>query len=91
MYTRKWCGYCTAAERMLTEKGVSYDQIDTTGDDAVRRWLVEQTGRSTVPQIFINGTSIGGYDELSALQRTGALDRMLAQSPPSGPPSGPKS
>ncbi|HEU0031025.1 MAG TPA: glutaredoxin 3 [Kofleriaceae bacterium] len=76
---RKWCGYCTAAERLLNEKGVKYEEIDTTGDHATRRWLVDQTGgRTTVPQIFINGRSIGGYDELRALERKGELDRLLA-------------
>ncbi len=79
MYTRKWCGYCTAAERLLTQKGVVYEQIDTTGDHAIRRWLVDETGRSTVPQIFINGKAIGGFDDLAALERRGELDRMLAQ------------
>ena len=77
MYTRKWCGYCTAAERLLQDKQVCYEQIDTTGDHATRRWLVEQTGRTTVPQIFIAGRSIGGYDELNELERTGQLDRLL--------------
>ena len=78
MYTRRWCGYCTAAERLLDQKNVTYEHIDTTGDHATRRWLADVTGRSTVPQIFIDGQSIGGYDELRALERTGELDRMLA-------------
>ena len=88
MYTRRWCGYCTAAERLLDAKGVSYENIDTTGDHATRRWLVEQTGRSTVPQIFIDGVSIGGYDDLRALDRRGELDRMLAGSGESASQSG---
>lgn len=78
MYTRRWCGYCTAAERLLDTKGVEYENIDVTGDQEKRRWLVEQTGgRTTVPQIFINGKSIGGYDELNALNRRGDLDKLL--------------
>lgn len=78
MYTRRWCGYCTAAERLLDTKGVQYENIDVTGDQEKRRWLVEETGgRTTVPQIFINGKSIGGYDELNALNRRGDLDKML--------------
>lgn len=78
MYTRRWCGYCTAAERLLDAKGVAYENIDVTGDQAQRRWLVEVTGgRTTVPQIFIAGQSIGGYDELKALDRRGDLDKML--------------
>ncbi len=78
MYTRRWCGYCTAAERLLDAKGIEYENIDVTGDQEKRRWLVEETGgRTTVPQIFINGKSIGGYDELNALNRRGDLDKML--------------
>lgn len=78
MYTRRWCGYCTAAQRLLQEKQVAYEEIDCTGDHAARRWLLEVTGRSTVPQIFIDGKSIGGYDDLRALERRGELDGMLA-------------
>jgi glutaredoxin 3 len=81
IYTRRWCGYCTAAERLLTQKGVAYEQIDTTGDPAIRKWLLEATGRTTVPQIFIDGAPIGGYADLRALDRTGELDAMLAGTP----------
>jgi glutaredoxin 3 len=80
LYTRKWCGYCTAAENLLDRKGVTYEQVDCTGDHATRAWLVKETGRSTVPQIFIDGKPIGGYDDLRALDRQGELDRMLAGS-----------
>jgi glutaredoxin 3 len=78
MYTRRWCGYCSAAERMLNAKGVTYELVDTTGDHEIRRWLADHTGRRTVPQIFIDDIAIGGYDELRALERKGELDRMLA-------------
>ena len=78
MYTRRWCGYCTAAERLLEEKQVKYENVDCTGDHATRKWLLETTGRHTVPQIFIDGVAIGGYDDLRALDRRGELDRMLA-------------
>ena len=77
MYTRKWCGYCTAAENLLDEKGVDYENIDCTGDNETRKWLLQVTGRSTVPQIFIDGKPIGGYDDLRALDRKGELDRLL--------------
>jgi glutaredoxin 3 len=77
MYTRKWCGYCTAAERLLDSKGIAYEQIDCTGDNKTRKWLLEATGRSTVPQIFIDGKPIGGYDDLNALNRRGDLDKLL--------------
>ncbi len=78
IYTRQWCGYCTAAERLLKNKGVTFENIDCTSDNAKRKWLVEVTGRTTVPQIFIDGQAVGGYDDLSALDRTGKLDQLLA-------------
>jgi glutaredoxin 3 len=78
MYTRRYCGYCSAAQRLLDRKGVAYEEIDCTGDQATRRWLVEATGQTTVPQIFINGMSIGGFDELAALELAGRLDSLLA-------------
>jgi len=80
MYTRKWCGYCTAAQNLLDAKGIPYEHVDATGDQATRQWLAKETGRSTVPQIFIDGKSIGGYDDLRALDRRGELDRLLGLS-----------
>ncbi len=87
IYTRQWCGYCTAAERLLETKGVAFENIDCTGDRAKRQWLVEVTGRTTVPQIFIGDRAIGGYDDLRALERSGELDKLLAGSgePPQPP------
>lgn len=79
IYTRAWCGYCTAALRLLRSKGIAFDELDVTGDRAQRRWLAETTGQSTVPQIFIDDRSIGGYTELSALERSGQLDRLLGR------------
>ena len=81
IYTRRACGYCVAAERLLSQKGIAYEKIDATGDGATRKWLVEVTGRTTVPQIFIDGVAIGGYDDMRALDRAGKLDAMLAGKP----------
>jgi glutaredoxin 3 len=86
IYTRKWCGYCSAAERLLRGKGVEFENIDCTGDRAKREWLAEVTGRTTVPQVFIDGRPVGGYDDLKVLDRSGELDKLLAassESPPS--------
>ena len=82
IYTRAWCGYCTAALRLLKQKGVEFKEIDATGKPEIRRWLVEATGRSTVPQIFIGGTPIGGYTDLRDLDEAGELDALLAGSEP---------
>jgi glutaredoxin 3 len=77
IYTRELCGYCTAAKHLLDGKGVAYEEIDCTGDAATRRWLVEQTGQTTVPQVFIAGKSVGGYSDLRALDEAGELDPLL--------------
>ncbi len=79
IYTRQACGYCTAALRLLNAKGVRFEHIDATGDPTTRRWLAEVTGQATVPQIFINGRSVGGYTDIRALDQRGELDRLLAQ------------
>ena len=77
IYTRRWCGYCTAAERLLRAKGVAFEQVDATNDQATRDWLVEATGRTTVPQIFIDGDHVGGYTELRALADRGGLQHLV--------------
>lgn len=77
IYTTRYCPYCHAATALLTEKNVAFEEIDVTGDTAARADLATRTGRSTVPQVFIDGDSIGGYDELSALDRSGRLDELL--------------
>ena len=78
IYTREWCGYCTAAIRLLDQKGVKFEHIDATGNPELRRWLVEATGRTTVPQIFIDGKPVGGFTDIRDLDERGILDRMLA-------------
>ena len=79
IYTREACGYCTAAVRFLTAKGIAFEEIDATGNVELRRWLVEATGQSTVPQIFIGDRSIGGYTDLRALEDRGELDELLTE------------
>lgn len=78
IYTTEWCGYCTAALRLLRSKGVELEQIDVGGNAQLRRWLVEATGRTTVPQIFIDDQPIGGFTDLRALDQRGLLDPILA-------------
>ena len=79
IYTSPLCGYCHAAKRMLTDKGASYAEIDVAADAAKRQdMMARANGRHTVPQIFINGAHIGGYDDMAALERAGKLDSMLA-------------
>lgn len=81
MYTRELCGYCSAAKSLLEGKQLAFVEIDCTGDDQTRSWLRVKTGHSTVPQIFINGQSVGGFTELRNLDRSGGLEKMLAEPP----------
>jgi glutaredoxin 3 len=78
IYTKDFCGYCFLAKRLLGSKHIAFEEIDCSKDPATREWLVEKTGQRTVPQIFIGEVPIGGWDELSALNRAGALDPILA-------------
>jgi glutaredoxin 3 len=80
IYTTQTCPYCVAAKELFRKKGVTYREIDVTGDDAKRRWLVETTGQRTVPQIFIGGTPYGGFTDVRALDQRGALDPLLRAS-----------
>lgn len=79
MYTTTICPYCIRAKMLLKGKGVAYEEINVSGDRDTRDWLVETTGRRTVPQIFINDEAIGGFDEMRALDLAGELDKKLAQ------------
>ncbi len=77
IYRTNYCSYCDRAERLLDNMGVEYEEIDVTHDEETRDKLVERTGQSTVPQIFINDESIGGYDELREMQSSGELKERL--------------
>lgn len=78
VYTTEYCPYCVRAKALLERKGVSFDEIDVGVDDAQREQMIQASGRRTVPQIFIDGNPVGGYDELAALDRQGELDKLLA-------------
>lgn len=79
IYTTPFCGFCRAAKRLLDGKGVSYTEFDVSCDAEGRQAMMERAGgRYTVPQIFIDERHIGGYDDLSAMDRTGRLDPLLA-------------
>lgn len=79
VYVTEYCGYCVRAKALLDKRGIAYEVVDVTGDHEKRAWLVRETGRRTVPQIFIKGESIGGSDELYALDRSGELAKKLAR------------
>ncbi len=78
IYTRKFCGFCTAAKRLLDNKGVSYTEHDASFSTKLKKEMIQRAGgRATFPQIFVGKTHIGGCDELHALERAGKLDKML--------------
>lgn len=79
IYTTPTCGYCQAAKRLLTKKGVSFAETDVSRDPAKRQEMMRRAnGGYTVPQIFIGGRHVGGCDDLHALDAAGKLDPMLA-------------
>ena len=79
IYTGMWCPYCTMAKRLLNAKGAEFEEIDVTMNAPERAKMIElASGRTSVPQIFINGSHIGGSDELHALDAEGKLDPLLA-------------
>ncbi len=79
IYTQFLCPYCSRAMALLRTKAVEPEEYDVTMDPKGRRAMVERAGgRTSVPQIFIDGVHVGGSDELAALERAGKLDAMLA-------------
>jgi len=80
IYTRPGCGYCSAAKSLLTRKKAAFTEYDVAKNANYRQEMYERAGAgSTFPQIFIDGTHVGGCDELYALEHTGGLDKLLAK------------
>ena len=78
MYATMWCPYCARARALLQKKGVRFTEIDLDEEPNRRGEMLRRAGgRTSVPQIFINGEHIGGSDELAALDRAGKLDLKL--------------
>jgi glutaredoxin 3 len=77
VYSTRVCPYCVRAKLLLEARGIPFEEIDVSDDPEARAWLVQATGRRTVPQIFIGDESIGGFDDLSSLDRTGKLAPKL--------------
>ena len=81
IYTANFCGYCTLAKKMLTEKNVPFVETNLTLEPTKRSEMIERSsGRSSVPQIFISNMHVGGYDEISQLEKSGRLDAILKES-----------
>jgi GrxC family glutaredoxin len=80
IYTTSYCPYCFGAKAFLRSKNVEFEEIDVTDDPARRAEMECRSARRTVPQIFIDDQSIGGYDDVRRLDATGELDRLLGKS-----------
>ncbi|MFU8797848.1 MAG: glutaredoxin 3 [Gammaproteobacteria bacterium] len=79
IYSTMQCPYCDQAKTLLDRKNVAYTEVKIDQDLAERDKMIRLSGRRSVPQIFINNHHVGGYDDLYALERAGALDRLLNQ------------
>ncbi|HUS25570.1 MAG TPA: glutaredoxin 3 [Candidatus Binatia bacterium] len=78
MYTTRYCPFCVMAKRLFQHKGVAVEEIAVDADPSLRQKIVQETGRRTVPVIFIGDEHVGGFDEVAALERQGRLDPLLA-------------
>jgi glutaredoxin 3 len=78
VYTTSYCAFCRRAKELLRKREIAFEDIDVTADADTRRWLVETTGRRTVPQIFVGEEAIGGYEELQALDERSLLATRVA-------------
>jgi len=78
IYTKDYCPYCQRAKELLRIKGVLFDEIDVTRDSLLEQEMRQRSGRTTVPEIFINDQLVGGCDDLFTLDEKGELDRLLA-------------
>ena len=78
LYTTPICPYCVAAKKLLSKKGVSFEEINVMGNDDLRaEMMVKAGGRHTVPQVFVGDTHVGGCDDLHEIERDGRLDQLL--------------
>ena len=78
IYTTQICPYCHRAKALLRDKGVDYEEVDVMAIPGARDKMIDRTGRTSVPQIFVGDTHVGGCDDLYALESKGALDTLLA-------------
>jgi glutaredoxin 3 len=79
MYATGWCPYCTRARQLLERKQVSFELIDIDGSRELRQQMIALSGRTSVPQIFVGDTHVGGCDDLHALEAAGRLDPLLGR------------
>ena len=78
IYSSDWCPFCMRAKQLLARKGVTFKEIRVDGQPDLRAEMTRKAGRTSVPQIWIGSTHVGGCDELYTLERAGKLDQLLA-------------
>jgi glutaredoxin 3 len=78
IHTTRYCFYCLRAKHLLAKRGLAFREVDLSGDTLARSELAERTGTRRVPQIFIDGNLVGGYQELVAMDRHGGLDALIS-------------
>lgn len=79
LYTSPLCGFCTAAKRLLNQKGVNFSEVNVLANPGRKAEMIKRAnGGRTVPQIFVGDIHVGGFDDLNALERAGKLDALLA-------------
>ncbi|OGQ75009.1 MAG: glutaredoxin 3 [Deltaproteobacteria bacterium RIFCSPLOWO2_12_FULL_60_16] len=81
IYTTNYCPFCTRAKALLRTKHIDFEEIDITLDEHLREEVTRLSGRRTAPQIFIDGKSVGGFDDIKELDMSGELDRLLGIQP----------
>ena len=78
IYTKPYCPFCMRALSLLKDKGADFTEIEAAGDPAKRQEMIQRSGRTTYPQIFVGEKHVGGCDDIMALDRAGGLDPLLA-------------
>ena len=81
IYTTNYCPYCTRAKSLLNQKKAAFREVNVEDRQDLREWLLKRSGQRTVPQVFVNGRALGGFNDIAALDRKGELDGLLASTP----------
>jgi glutaredoxin 3 len=76
VYSKEYCSFCKRAKALLQSKNIAFEEVDVTSDAVLQEKVQRLSGRRTVPQIFIDGKSVGGFEELRELEAAGELDRL---------------
>jgi glutaredoxin 3 len=90
VYSTDYCPFCSRAKSLLRQKSVDFVEVNVEDRPDLRSWLRSASGQTTVPQVFVNNRALGGYSDISDLDRQGELDGLLAQPKPAGLPELPR-